>query len=47
MFLILLSTQDFVPPEVVELLQRSKNTLIKELFQLKRNQIQDSDVLEL
>jgi len=35
--------KDFVPPEVVELLQRSKNTLIQELFQLKRNHIPDSD----
>ena len=32
-----------MPPEVVELLQGSKNTLIQELFQLKRNCTQDSD----
>ena len=32
-----------VPPEVVELLQCSKNTLIQELFQLKRSHIQESD----
>ena len=32
-----------MPPEVVELLQGSKNTLIQELFQLKRNCTQDND----
>ena len=32
-----------MPPEVVELLQGSKNALIQELFQLKRNCTQDSD----
>ena len=35
--------QDFVPPEVVELLQASKNTLIQQLFQLEGNHTQDSD----
>jgi len=30
--------KDFVPPEVVELLQSSRNPLIQELFQTKRNQ---------
>ena len=42
-FPTLLPKQDFVPPEVVELLQGSKNTLIQELFQLKRNCTQNSD----
>lgn len=30
-----LLTQDFVPPEVIELLQSSRNTLIQELFQMR------------
>ena len=42
-FSTLLPKQDFVPPEVVELLQGSKNTLIQELFQLKRNCTRESD----
>ncbi|KAL9980241.1 hypothetical protein ACROYT_G008799 [Oculina patagonica] len=39
--------KDFVPPEVVELLQSSKNTLIQELFQMKRSHIQDKDTKQL
>ena len=37
-----LLTQDFVPPEVIELLQSSRNTLIQELFQT-RSHTQDKD----
>ena len=37
-FLSVDAAKDFIPPEVVELLQKSTNTLMQELFRFQENQ---------
>ena len=37
-FLSVDAAKDFIPPEIVELLQKSMNTLIQELFRFQENQ---------
>lgn len=37
-FLSVDAAKDFIPPEIVELLQKSTNTLIQELFRFQENQ---------
>ena len=37
-FLSVDAAKDFIPPEIVELLQKSTNTLIQEVFRFQENQ---------